>query len=156
MSRAWKVTVIVLAAGIAAVSLIWLRDDPEAEADRRLAERDRALRDEHPDTVALRHLAHWRRESGDLAGAMEAYEQLLADRVRVLGEDHPQVLATRHNLAGLRGEAGDAAGAAEAYGQLLADMVRVLGPDHPHTGLARNNLARWRGKAGDDGRADRP
>lgn len=80
--------------------------EPFGQAEKELDKRDRALREEHPDTVALRHRAHHLSEIGDLVGAVEISEQLLADRVRVLGEDHPQVLTTRLNLANLRGRAG--------------------------------------------------
>ncbi|MGK5695064.1 tetratricopeptide repeat protein [Streptomyces sp. URMC 128] len=33
---------------------------------------------------------YWRRQAGDVAGAVAAYEQLLTDRERVLGPDHPR------------------------------------------------------------------
>ncbi|MFJ2202884.1 hypothetical protein [Streptomyces violaceusniger] len=51
-------------------------------------------------------VADIRAEAGDVAGAMEAYEQLLADTVRVLGEDHRGTRWTQHKLAQWRGEAG--------------------------------------------------
>ena len=37
-------------------------------------------------------------ESGRLAEAISAFEELLADRTRVLGPDAPQTLTTRSNL----------------------------------------------------------
>jgi hypothetical protein len=49
--------------------------------------------------TACAHLARWRAEAGDAAGATAAFEQLLADRLRVLGPDHPDTLATRSYLA---------------------------------------------------------
>jgi tetratricopeptide (TPR) repeat protein len=105
---------------------------------------------DHIDTLAARHhLASWRGEAGDRAGALSDFEQLLEDRLRVFGPDHPGNLAARHNLAYLRGQAGDAAGAASAFEQLLEDELRVLGPDHPTILTTRSNLARWRGQAGD-------
>ena len=45
--------------------------------------------------------------AGDMAGAADAYEELLADRTRVLGPDHPDTLNTRGNLAYCRAEAGN-------------------------------------------------
>ncbi|MBA0049512.1 tetratricopeptide repeat protein [Streptomyces sp. AJS327] len=121
-------------------------------AERELDKRDRALREEPPDSVALRHRAHYLSEIGDLAGAVELSEQRLAGRVRALGEDHPQVLTTRHNLANLRGRAGDVAGAAAEFEQLALDMERVHGPDYVYTTEAQRAAARWREKAEGDAR----
>ncbi|MER6686361.1 tetratricopeptide repeat protein [Streptomyces olivaceoviridis] len=105
---------------------------------------------DHPHTLGARnHLAWWRGQAGDAAGAAAALVGLLADRIRVLGPDHPDTFNTRHNLARWRGEAGDAAGAAAAYAELLADWVRVRGSDHPDALSTRGNLAWWRGEAGD-------
>ncbi|MFI6858314.1 tetratricopeptide repeat protein [Streptomyces sp. NPDC050421] len=118
--------------------------EPFGQAEKELDKRDRALREEHPDTVALRHRAHYLSEIGDLAGAVEVSEQLLAERVLVLGEDHPQVLITRHNLASLRGRAGDAAGAAEALERLAFDMERVHGAGYIYTVVTQRAAARWR------------
>ncbi|RKN44820.1 tetratricopeptide repeat protein [Streptomyces hoynatensis] len=120
---------------------------PFAQAERELDRRDRVLREEHPDTTALRHRAHYLSEIGDLAGAVDVSEQLLAARVRALGEDHPQVLTTRHNLANLRGRAGDAAGAAEAFERLALDMERVHGAGHTNTVASRRAAVRWREEA---------
>ena len=110
----------------------------------------RVLGPDHPDTLTTRHhLARWRAEAGDPAGAAIAYEQLLTDELRVLGPDHPDTLTTRHHLARWWGEAGDANGAATALHNLLNDQMRVLGPDHPDTLTTRGFLAFWRGRAGD-------
>jgi hypothetical protein len=55
---------------------------------------------DHPDTLTTRHnLTLWRGETGDPAGAVAAFEELLSDCLRVLGPDHPDTLTTRHNLA---------------------------------------------------------
>lgn len=124
--------------------------EPFGQAEKELDKRDRALREEHPDTVALRHRAHHLSEIGDLVGAVEISEQLLADRVRVLGEDHPQVLTTRLNLANLRGRAGDAAGAAEAFERLVLDMERVHGADFVYTVVSQRAAVRWREEADSD------
>ncbi len=51
--------------------------------------------------TARSNLAHWRGESGDVAGAAAALEELLADRLRVLGPDHPDTLIIRSSLAHL-------------------------------------------------------
>ncbi|WP_326665334.1 tetratricopeptide repeat protein [Streptomyces sp. NBC_00385] len=145
MSWRWMITGAVAAVGavLVAVPVKRVLDNPFRQAERELDKRDRALREEHPDTVALRHRAHYLSETGDLAGAVEISEQLLAERVRALGEDHPQVLTTRHNLANLRGRAGDAAGAAEALERLALDMERVHGADFIYTVVSRRAAVRW-------------
>ncbi|AEV85674.1 Nephrocystin-3 [Actinoplanes sp. SE50] len=93
--------------------------------------------------------------TGQVAAAVIAAEQLLTSCLRILGPDHPDTLASRHNLAWWRGEAGDRAGAATAYEQLLTDQLRILGPDHPGTLATRHNLAWRRGEAGDPHAAER-
>ncbi|MDA5141805.1 tetratricopeptide repeat protein [Streptomyces sp. AD681] len=149
MSWRWAIMGAVAGAGAAlgAVRVRRALSNPFARAEKELDKRDRALREEHPDTVALRHRAHYLSETGNLTGALEISEQLLAERVRALGADHPQVLATRHNLANLRGRAGDAAGAAEAFERLVPDMERVHGADFVYTALSRRAAARWREEA---------
>ena len=113
-----------------------------------LAECDRELGHEHPETLALRSVLAYRLgEAGDPAGAAEALAELLADRLRVLGPDHPETLATRHNLAYFRGEAGDPVGAAEAFAELLTDRLRVLGLNHPHILTTSYNLTYWGGRS---------
>ena|ERR1035437_2756613 len=88
----------------------------------------------HPDTLTTRNnLAFWLGESGRVAEAITAFEQLLADQSRVLGPDDPHTLTARYNLAGLLGESGRVAEAITAYEQLLADQSKVLGPDAPQT-----------------------
>ncbi len=139
--------VVVVGAALLAVRVRRALGDPFGQAEKELDKRDRALREEHPDTTALRHRAHYLSETGDLAGAVEVSEQLLAERVLALGEDHPQVLTTRHNLAVLRGRAGDAAGAAEDFERLVPDMRRVHGADYIYTVLAERAAARWRQEA---------
>ncbi|WP_234322394.1 tetratricopeptide repeat protein [Streptomyces sp. NRRL B-24720] len=152
VSWRWVITgaVAVVGATLCAVRVKRVLGNPFGQAEKELDKRDRALREEHPDTVALRHRAHYLSEIGDLAGAVEISEQLLADRVRVLGEDHPQVLTTRLNLANLRGRAGDAAGAAEAFERLVLDMERVHGADFIYTVVSQRAAVRWREEADSD------
>ena len=71
----------------------------------------RVLGADHRDTLITRgHLAYWRGEAGDAAGAAAGFEALLADLVRVLGADDRVTLVARGHLARWRGEAGYAAG----------------------------------------------
>ncbi|MGY2007968.1 tetratricopeptide repeat protein [Nocardia gipuzkoensis] len=111
---------------------------------------------DHPHTFELRsNLGYWRGVSGDNAGAIQEFQQLLSDQQRVLGADHPDILASRGNVAAWRAEAGDLAGAIREVGLLLTDQQRVLGADHRDTLLARRQLARWRAANGDIGGAIR-
>ncbi|MFD6159729.1 tetratricopeptide repeat protein [Nocardia sp. NPDC060256] len=105
---------------------------------------------DHPDTLTTRSReAYHRAESGDLVGAISAFELLLADRLRVLGPDHPKTLGTRTNLASYRARCGDYLGARSEYKRLFADQRRLLGPDDPDTLRTRNDLASNRADLGD-------
>ncbi|MFI9764968.1 tetratricopeptide repeat protein [Streptomyces sp. NPDC051963] len=105
---------------------------------------------DHSHTLTARaNLAYWQGVTGDVVGAVAAFEELLTDMLRVLGPDDPHTLTARANLAYWRGMVGDAAGAATAFEGVLTDEESALGPDHPHTLTARAGLAYWRRKAGD-------
>jgi len=65
-----------------------------------LADRERDLGPDHPDTLNSRsHLAVAYQAAGRADEAVALYEQVLADRERVLGPDHPDTVATGDNLA---------------------------------------------------------
>ncbi|ESP95707.1 nephrocystin (plasmid) [Streptomyces sp. GBA 94-10 4N24] len=118
--------------------------------ERTLADSERVLGPDHPDTLLSRHnLAGAYESAGDLGRAIPLYERTLADSERVLGPDHPDTLLSRHNLAGAYESAGDLGRAIPLYERTLADSERVLGPDHPDTLLSRHSLVRLRGEAGD-------
>ena len=109
---------------------------------RALADRQRVLGADHPDTLTSRNnLAMAYRAAGDLSRAIPPLEQTLADRQRVLGADHPDTLTSRNNLAMAYRAAGDLGRAIPLHEQTLADSERVLGADHPQTLTSRNNLA---------------
>ena len=110
--------------------------------ERVLADRERVLGPEHPDTLAARNnLAVAYQAAGQIDEAVALHEQALADRERVLGPDHPGTLNSRSNLAVAYQAAGRATEAVALQEQVLADRKRVLGPDHRDTMAARNNLA---------------
>lgn len=113
-----------------------------AIAEPLLADRERTLGADHPDTLTTRNnlaTAYWR--AGRITEAMTLYEQTLAGWERVLGIDHPQTLRTRNNLASAYWTTGRTAEAINSHEQNLADQERVLGPDHPDTLRTRSNLA---------------
>lgn len=64
-----------------------------------LVELLRVLGLDHPNTLGTRfNSAQCRGEAGDVAGAVNALEELLADRLRPMGPDHPSTLTTRRSL----------------------------------------------------------
>jgi tetratricopeptide (TPR) repeat protein len=70
---------------------------------RALADRERVLGADHPDTLGSRNnLAYAYRDAGDLGRAIPLLEQTLADSVRVLGADHPQTKIVHGNLVAAR------------------------------------------------------
>ena len=116
---------------------------------RTLADRQRVLGADHPDTLNSRNtLAYCYQSAGRPEQAIGLYEQTLADSERVLGADHPDTLNSRNNLAGAYQEAGRIEQAIGLHEQTLADRERVLGADHPDTLTSRNNLAYAHGEAG--------
>ena len=114
-----------------------------------LADLDRVLGPDHPDTLASRNnLAAAYRAAGRFAEAIALHERTLAGRERVLGPDHPATLNSRNNLAAAYQEAGRFAEAIALFERTLADMERILCPDHPRTMTVRGNLAAARASQG--------
>ncbi|GAA4049257.1 FxSxx-COOH system tetratricopeptide repeat protein [Nonomuraea soli] len=122
--------------------------------EQTLADRERVLGADHPDTLYSRsNLAYVYQSTGDLGRAIPLLEQTLTDLQRVLGPDHPDALSSRINLASAYESVGDLGRAIPMYEQTLADQQRVLGTDHPNTLTFRNNLAYAYQLAGDLRRA---
>ena len=110
--------------------------------ERLVADQERVLGPDHPDTLASRNnLATAYRAAGRTEEAISLHEQTLAARERVLGPDHPDTLNSRNNLAAAYQDAGRTEEAISLHEQTLAARERVLGPDHPSTLNSRNNLA---------------
>ena len=65
---------------------------------RVLADCERALGADHPDTLTSRNNLADAYQAAGLA-AIPLYERTLADPERVLGADHPDTLTSRNNLA---------------------------------------------------------
>ncbi len=120
-------------------------------AEPLLADQERVLGADHPDTLTTRHnLALAYQDTGRTAEAITLLEQTLADQEPVLGADHPETLNTRNNLANAYRAAGRTAEAITLHEQNLANRERVLGADHPETLRTRNNLALAYQEAGPD------
>ena len=121
---------------------VFSREDSIELYEQVLAERERVLGPDHPDTLTIRNnLAGAYYSVGRFGEAIELFERVLAERERVLGSDHPDTLTTRNNLAFAYHSAGRFDEAIELYERVLAEQERVLGPDHPDTLTVRNNLA---------------
>ncbi|MFJ8964639.1 tetratricopeptide repeat protein [Lentzea sp. NPDC102401] len=112
---------------------------------------------EHPQTlVALLDLAQWRARSGDVAGALAGYNQVIPDLLRVFGPHHTNSLTARTDLVEYRGLLGDPAGAVRELEQLMAECLHVLGPDHPDTQRVQDGLEHWRQEAEGQGVSRKP
>ena len=121
---------------------VFSREDSIELYEQVLADQERILAPDHPDTLAARNnLAGAYYSVGRFGEAIELFERVLAERERVLGSDHPDTLTTRNNLAGAYYFAGRFGEAIELFERVLADQERVLGPDHPGTLTTRNSLA---------------
>ncbi|MFE4276562.1 tetratricopeptide repeat protein [Streptomyces goshikiensis] len=99
-------------------------------------------------SAAMRH----RGELGDIAGALEALNDLLAVQLED-DPDSPDTLATRAGIAEWTARRGNPRRAAALLEGVLTDRLRVLGPEHPHTLATRLDVARWLTDAGEYGRA---
>ena len=111
--------------------------------EQNLADRERILGPNHPDTLASRNnLASAYRSADRLEQATDLLEQNLTEALRILGPDHPHTLIIRDNLAHAYRSAGRLEQAIDLLEQNLADSERILGPNRPHTPASRNNLAR--------------
>ena len=107
-----------------------------------VADAERVLGPDHPDTVGARHnlaVAYW--AARRLDEAIPLFERTLADTERVLGADHPDTLTTRNNLASAYRAARRLDEAIPLFERTLADRERVLGETHPDTLASRDNLA---------------
>ena len=111
--------------------------------EQNLADRERILGPNHPDTLASRNnLASAYRSADRLEQATDLLEQNLTEALRILGPDPPHTLIIRDNLARAYRSAGRLEQAIDLLEQNLADSERILGPNRPHTPASRNNLAR--------------
>lgn len=109
---------------------------------KQLAEIERLLGVEHPDTLPiLSHLAGLLYAKGDLAGAEQMSRRVLAGQERTLGSEHFATLGSLNNLAILLAAKGDTTGAEPLYRRALEVSERTLGPEHVATLRSLNNLA---------------
>ena len=68
--------------------------------ERTLADTERVLGPDHPDTLVSRNnLAYAYRSAGRLVQANDLHKKNLAEALRILGPDHPNTKTFRDNLA---------------------------------------------------------
>src|ERR1019366_402305 len=143
--RNWSVRQLTLAADLSRAIALY---------ERNLADCERLLGPDHPDTLASRdNLAGTYESAGWPRKAIVLHERNLADRERLLGTDHPDTLTSRNNLAGAYMSAGRRREAIVLHERNLADRERQLGTDHPDTLASRTNLALAYSYAGRPGEA---
>ncbi|MFE6750913.1 tetratricopeptide repeat protein [Kitasatospora purpeofusca] len=115
---------------------------PPRSGERVLADRERVLGEDHPDTVMARAgLAVCYREAGRIDGAIKLLRSVAKDRDRVLGPEHPDSVLVRADLATVLTRRGrgllpdytpaawrDAAEAVQAVGSCLSVDPVEYGP----------------------------
>jgi tetratricopeptide (TPR) repeat protein len=107
-----------------------------------VADSERLLGDEHPDTLIARgNLASSYWQAGRTDEAITIEERVVADSKRLLGDEHRNTLTARGNLASSYWQAGRTDEAITIEERVVADSKRLLGDEHPDTLTARGNLA---------------
>jgi tetratricopeptide (TPR) repeat protein len=107
-----------------------------------LADRERNLRADDPETLAARvSLAHSYQAAGLHAQAIDLYEQTLAAYERLLGPAHRDTQAARGSLAAAYQSAGRRSDSIRLHERNLAESERSLGPTHQDTLAVRASLA---------------
>jgi hypothetical protein len=116
-----------------------------------LADRERVLGVDHPDTLHTRsNIAYLTGEVCDRREALRLLHDLLPHQEEVLGADHPDTLTTRNSIAFWTVQVGDRREALRLFQELLPDRERVLGAQHPDTVATRNEIGRLEGASGPD------
>ena len=116
----------------------WLGDSTAQSiliAEPLLADQERVLGADHPDTLVTRdNLAAPTRRRAARPRRSPCTNRTWPTEERVLGADHPDTLATRNNLANAYRDAGRTAEAITLHEQNLADQGAGAGrrpPRHP-------------------------
>jgi tetratricopeptide (TPR) repeat protein len=134
------VLVVVLAAGLAGITVLWLR--AEEKSRRALEDCRRVLGETHHQTLlTMANLASLYHTHNRLAEAERLNVQVLRVRRRVLGADNPSTLLSMNNLATVYVERGKFSEAQSLCTRALEGLRRVFGDEHPHTLTACYNLA---------------
>jgi hypothetical protein len=113
-----------------------------------LADRERELGSDHPDTLSARLSLGALFEGRDPQRSREmrveaaaGWGRIAAERSRRLGPVHPETVDAREFHASLHGTFVDEADRLPLMEELTTDHERILGPDHPRTLHALVELA---------------
>ena len=102
----------------------------------------KALGEEHPDTLAALHnLAFICENNGEHQKARDLLEKVYALRCKILGEEHPATLTSMSNLAVAYSKLDKHKKALDLKEKAYALSCKILGEEHPRTLTAINNLA---------------
>ncbi|MEM7628374.1 MAG: serine/threonine-protein kinase [Planctomycetota bacterium] len=93
-------------------------------------------------------------KSGDFAGAIETYREMVELSERVNGPDHPETGTGVGALALIYQRTGELELSAQMHARSIASSERSLGRDHPYTLTLRNNYALLLSGTGEYERAD--
>lgn len=119
----------------------------------RLADRERAVGPDHPDTLGWRyHLANVSVLAGDTTGAAAHYEAVAAGRARVLGPEHRDTLAADAGVAYAHAMGDEPARAVALCEALLDRAERVLPARDSVLRTVRRTLELARTRVADAGR----
>jgi len=117
--------------------------EAEADYERALALRRKALGDAHPDVArSLNAVAVALYNQRKLDAAERYYRQALELGARVLGPDHPHVAAFRGNLGNVLLDRGKPEAALAEHEKALASRLRALGPDNVYVANSLHSLGR--------------
>ncbi|MFE7077443.1 tetratricopeptide repeat protein [Streptomyces sp. NPDC057620] len=106
-----------------------------------VADHERLLGDDHPDTLDARTtLADFYQKAGRAGEAVALLEQVVADHERLLGEEHPDTYTVRSHLAVAYRKGGYASEAIALGQKVVADCERLQGADHLNTLAVRSHL----------------
>jgi hypothetical protein len=121
-----------------------------------IADLDRLLGPEHPDTVRARSdLARAYHQTGRVADAVPLVEQVFTAREQLFGAEHARTLTARNNLASAYRATGRAGEAVPLFEQNLTTCERLFGSDHPKTLASRHSLDLARQESAQAGNEDR-
>jgi len=97
--------------------------------------------DHSQHTMLLSQLGALRKRSGDVTGAIEAYERAMEVAMALHGDTHPEVSAAANNLGVAYIEARNFDRAESLHMQALATRERCYGATHPEVAQSMANLA---------------
>ncbi|KAI9650118.1 hypothetical protein NHQ30_000131 [Ciborinia camelliae] len=116
-------------------------DEAEYAQRQTLADRQKMLGPEHPETLtSINNLAQALFFQGKYKEAEEVYRHALAGREKILGQGHLDTIKSLNNLAQALVYLGHFKAAEELYRRALAEGEKTLGLEHPYVLQNIHNL----------------